>query len=112
MKKRLKKACLASSLWYNVSMQKQKTNNWQRIREIVGETGVEDFSNALTKIKELDKCMSYSRAQELYEDIRDLMEPYAPSKISIIGGTATNILNHAKEKMRNGVFDHGIWLID
>jgi len=93
-------------------MQKQKTNYWQRIREIGGETAVEDFADALTKIKELDKCMSHSRAQELYQDIRDLMEPYAPSRIVIIGGTATNILNHAKEKMRNGVFDHGVWLID
>jgi len=93
-------------------MQKQKTNYWHRIREIVGETGVEDFSNALTKIKELDTCMSHSRAQDLYQDIRDLMEPYAPSRISIIGGTATNMLNHAKEKMNKGVFDHGIWLIN
>ena len=93
-------------------MQKQRTNYWQQIREIVGETGVEDFADALTKIKELDTCMSHSRAQELYQDICDLMEPYAPSRISIIGGTATNILNHAKEKMNKGIFDHGIWLID
>ena len=93
-------------------MQKQRTNYWQQIREIEGETGVEDFADALTKIKELDTCMSHSRAKELYQDIRDLMEPYAPSRISIIGGTATNILNHAKEKMNKGVFDHGIWLID
>ncbi len=93
-------------------MQKQKTNNWQRIREIGGETAVEDFRDALIKIKELDGCMSHSRAQDLYQDIRDLMEPYAPSRIAIIGGTATNILNHAKEKVNKGVFDHGVWLID
>jgi len=93
-------------------MKKQRTNYWQQIRNIEGETGVEDFADALTKIKELNKCMFHSRAQELYQDIRDLMEPYAPSRISIIGGTATNILNHAKEKMNKGIFDHGIWLID
>jgi hypothetical protein len=90
----------------------QDRKNWERLRAVVGDHGVEEFNEALKKVKQLDNCFSYSYAMDLHSEIRDLLEPYAPSKITIVGGTAQNILDHCREKVKLGNFDNGTWLID